>query len=162
MVLEMEIQYLKKLRDNPAAYPDDYRDEIVGITEQEIGQLEQLYNNGNPFPKALEELLFLAGGNCYVLDYGLNETQQELQEFVRENMQEENRVITRPFYAIDVYNAGDQFLFIYLDEGDNPAVYLGEYWDSNDRPNWINLVTPSLSNFIDRKVERVKNGQNPF
>ena len=96
------------------------------------------------------------------MDYGLNETQQELQEFVRENMQEENRVITRPFYAIDVYNAGDQFLFVYLDEGNNPAVYLGEYWDSNDRPTWITLVSPSLSDYINRLVDRVKNGQNPF
>lgn len=158
----MEIVYLNKLQNNPVKYGVTKNFPIIPISEQEITQLEQLYNNGNSFPKALKELLFLAGGDCYVLDYGLNETQQELQEFVRENMQEENRVITRSFYAIDVYNAGDQFLFVYLDEGDNPAVYIGHYWDSNDRLTWINLVTPSLSNFIDRKVERVKNGQNPF
>ena len=97
-----------------------------------------------------------------MLDYGLNDTQQELQDFVRENMQEENRVITRPFYAIDVYNAGDQFLFVYLDEGDDPAVYQASYEDLSDRPNWINKVTPTLSNFVNRKIERVKKGQNPF
>lgn len=160
----MEIQYLKKLRDNPTLRINnsEYLVSNSPISEQDIGQLEQLYNNGNLFPKALKELLFLAGSRCYVVDYGLNETQQELQEFVRENMQEENRVITRPFYAIDVYNAGDQFLFVYLDEGNNPAVYLGEYWDSNDRPTWITLVSPSLSDYINRLVDRVKNGQNPF
>ena len=160
----MTIEYLKKLSDYPALYPLDieFKDEISGITDQEIVELEQLYNSGSTFPKALKELLFLAGTRCYALDFGLNETQQELQEFVREIMLEENRVITRPFYVIDVYNAGDQFLFVYLDEGDNPPVFIGHYWDSNDRPNWINLVTPSLSNLIDRKVERVKNGQNPF
>ncbi len=160
----MTIEYLKKLKDYPAAYPFDtaYKDEISGITEKEIVELEQLFNSGSTFPKALKELLFLAGNRCYALDFGLNETQQELQEFVREIMLEENRVITRPFYVIDVYNAGDQFLFVYLDEGDNPAVYIGHYWDSNDRPNWINLVSPSLSNFIDNKIERVKSGQNPF
>ena len=119
-------------------------------------------NNNKPFPKALRELLFLAGNYCIVLDYGLNDTQQELQEFVRENMQEENRIITRPFYAIDVYNAGDQFLFVYLDEVDDPAVYQASYEDRSDRPNWINKVTPTLSNFVNRKIERVKKGQNPF
>lgn len=158
----MEIVYLKELQNNPIKYGDTKNFPLIPISEQEISQLEQLYNNGNSFPKALKELLFLAGKDCYVLDYGMNESQQELQEFVRVFMAEENRSITRPFYVIDTYNAGDQFLFVYLDEGDNPAVYIGHYWDSSDRPNWINLVTPTLSNLIDRKVDRVKKGQNPF
>ena len=160
----MNIIYLKSLQNNPSLEINrsGYYSVIQGVMEQEIEQLEQLYNYGNPFPKALKELLFLGGSDCYVLDYGLNETQQKLQEFVRENMQEESRVITRPFYVIDVYNAGDQFLFIYLDEGDNPPVYEGHYWDSNDRPSWITLVDSSLSNYINDLVNRVKNGQNPF
>ena len=154
----MDITYLKQLERTPNK--NSWINESISL--EEIKQLEQIYNNNKPFPKALRELLFLAGNYCIVLDYGLNDTQQELQEFVRENMQEENRIITRPFYAIDVYNAGDQFLFVYLDEVDDPAVYQASYEDRSDRPNWINKVTPTLSNFVNRKIERVKNGQNPF
>ena len=117
--LKMDITYLKQLERT--RNKNSWINESISL--EEIKQLEQIYNNNKPFPKALRELLFLAGNYCIVLDYGLNDTQQELQEFVRENMQEENRIITRPFYAIDVYNAGDQFLFVYLDEGDDPEVY---------------------------------------
>ena len=154
----MDITYLKQLERTPNK--NSWINESISL--EEIKQLAQIYNNNKPFPKALRELLFLAGNYCIVLDYGLNDTQQELQEFVRENMQEENRIITRPFYAIDVYNAGDQFLFVYLDEVDDPAVYQASYEDRSDRPNWINKVTPTLSNFVNRKIERVKKGQNPF
>lgn len=39
----MIIEYLKKLKDYPAAYPNDieYKDEISGLTVLEIQQLEQ-------------------------------------------------------------------------------------------------------------------------
>ena len=158
----MEIVYLKELKNNPVMSGITRNFPIVPVTEVEIIQLEQLYNSGNPFPTALKELLHLAGGSCYVLDYGLNETQQQLQEFVRAEMLDEGRVITRPFYVIDVYNALDQFLFVYLDEGNNPAVHEGHYVNSITRTNWITSVAPSLSNYIDDLVARVKKGQNPF
>ncbi|WP_038331471.1 hypothetical protein [Empedobacter falsenii] len=158
----MEIQYLNELQNNPIKFGKLINSSIVPISEEEIKLLETNYNNGKQFPKALRELLFLAGNDCYVLDYGLDDSQQELQEFVRGRIREKNRVITRPFYAIDVYNALDQFLFVYLDEGDNPAVHEGHYWDSKDRPNWITLVDSSLSQYIEALIERVKNGQNPF
>jgi len=156
----MDIVFLKKLQDNPIKYGFTKNSPIISISAQEITQLEQLYNAGNPFPKALKELLYLAGKRCYVLDYGLNETQQELQEFVRTNLDEDEKVINRPFFAIDVYNAGDQFLFVYLDAEDDPAVYEGYYWDESS--NWIKLINPYLSSYIDGLIERVKAGQNPF
>ena len=52
----MTIQYLQKLRDNNKM--DGFTDE--GLSLSEIAQLEQLCNNGNPFPQVLKELLFLA------------------------------------------------------------------------------------------------------
>lgn len=55
----MIIEYLKTLRDNPII--NGYN--IEGISETEIQQLEQLYNNGNTFPKVLRELLYLAGND---------------------------------------------------------------------------------------------------
>lgn len=149
----MEIQYLTFLRDNPiGSWP------IKPISLQEIEQLETLYNNSNPFPKALKELLFLAGKYCYVLDYGIFDNQQQMQDFVRSEMSEENKSISRPFFAIDVYNSGDQFIFIYLDEGDNPPIYEAHYYDNN----WISQVTPTLSGLINHSIDRVKQGRNSF
>ena len=160
----MEIQYLKLLKENPEAYPNDtdYKGAIKPIPMEEIIHLEQLYNNGNAFPVALRELLFIAGESCYVLDYGSEDSQEELQEYVREKLIENDRTITRPFFVIDVYNSGDQFLLVYLDEGDNPAVYEARYYDHSDWPYWISLVSESLSTYINVLINRVKQGRNPF
>lgn len=151
----MEIQYLTYLRDNPIGYWP-----IKPISLQEIEQLETLYNNGNSFPKVLKELLFLAGKSCYVLDYGGFEDQQQMQDFVRSEMADENKSITRPFFVVDVYNLGDQSIFVYLDEGDNPPTYELHYYADND--NWIHQVTPTLSGLINHGIDRMKQGRNPF
>ena len=158
----MEIKYLTQLKNNPSAYPMDvkYPQTIVPIPLSEIAQLEKLYNNNSPFPVALKELLFLAGDYCYVLDTGTFDTQQEMQEYVRGKLISEDLLISRPFFVIDVYNAPDQFLFVYLDEGDNPAVYEAIYY--NETPNRIHHINDSLSGYIDALIERVKEGRNPF
>lgn len=98
----MEIEYLKQLQNNPIPYPNEkeFNGEIKGISESKITYLEQLYNNGNPFPKVLKELLYLAGKSCYVIDWGSKGT-QGLQELVRGNMGDMNKVISRPFYVFD-------------------------------------------------------------
>jgi len=78
----MEINYLQALRDYPSPCPDreeyKYKLAIEPLSLSEISDLEQSYNNGVPFPKVLRELLYLAGKNCYVCDYGLYDTQQEM------------------------------------------------------------------------------------
>ncbi|MFD2581068.1 hypothetical protein ACFSR6_01105 [Pedobacter vanadiisoli] len=162
----MEIQYLGYLRDNPDANPNEseYKFTIEPIALEEIAALEQLYNNGNAFPKVLKELLFLAGAFCYVLDYGTFDTKQELQEDVRRIMSIQGRIISRPFYAVDVYNQGDQFLFIYLDEGEDPLVYEGLYSGGGvNFPDWIHSVSvKSLSELINHRIDRQKEGRNPF
>ncbi|MBP4136950.1 SMI1/KNR4 family protein [Flavobacterium geliluteum] len=158
----MKIEYLAKLQDNPYENPSDLKNSFIieGITLNEIQDLEKLYNNGNPFPKVLKELLFLAGNYCYVCDYGIDETQQELQEWVREDMADNGRTISRPFYAFDVYG-GDQFLFIYLDEGENPTVYEAHPWITGS--NWIkHLDNLTIKSLVDSGIERVKRGENPF
>lgn len=159
----MEIEYLKELRDNPSGYPNEaYKATIKPLSTSEIEQLESLYNSGMSFPKVLRELLFLAGKFCYVLDYSLHDSQQELQDAVRDYMAEYCRIINRPFFAIDVYNHSDQFLFVYLDEGDDPAVHEGHYFSRDDMPNWITSVSETLSSYIEALIERVKEGRNPF
>lgn len=158
----MNIQYLKELKNNPIhARLPDY--EIQGITESEISQLETTWNNGNPFPKALRELLFLAGEVCYVLDYNLNENQQEMQENMREDLLDDGITINRPFYAIDNYGGVSHYLFVYLDEGvEDPTLY--EYSLKGGRvglEDIDNLGYP-MSTLINRRIEAVKQGRNPF
>jgi hypothetical protein len=159
----MEIIFLNQLKDNPSAYPnkEDYKGTIEAISVQEIESLEQLYNKGTTFPKALRELLFLAGNYCYVLDTGWYDTQQELQEASRKKLLKYDKDITRPFFVIDIYNASEQFLYVYLDEGDNPFVYQAYLPTRNDIIPFSSL-NKRLSEYIDSLIERVKQGYNPF
>jgi len=158
----MEIEFLEQLKNYPSAHPNDadYKGTIEGINLEEIESLEQLYNNGNTFPKALRELLFLAGSHCYVLDY-LGDTQEELQTDVREWLSNFDRSITRPFFAIDTHNPGEQFLYVYLDEGDNPEVYQAHLPIRIDILPFISLQR-TLSDFIEVHIDMVKKGYNPF
>lgn len=160
----MDIQYLKYLKENPAAYPNDpeYEARIKPIPLTEIEQLETKYNNGKLFPKALRELLFLAGEYCYVLDYNIFDSQEELQDEAREWLQKYNRAINRPFFVIDAYNAGEQFLFVYLDEGNDPVVRQAYLPPRNDVQFITNLVNETLSQYIKSSIDEVKQGINPF
>jgi hypothetical protein len=112
----MEITYLTQLNNCPTVKfnGSDYVESLQATPIDEIISLENLYNNGRPFPKALRELLYIAGEDCYVFDYGLTNTQTELQEVARRTLTwaERNLSIPRPFYVIDIYNAGDMFLFV--------------------------------------------------
>lgn len=157
----MNIVYLKKLQENPKLEINESGDfsSIQGISEIEISQLEQLWNSGNSFPVVLKELLFLAGTNCYVFDYGITEDQNDMQEWVREQMTEMNKIISRPFYAIDLYG-GDQFLFIYLDEGDNPDIYQASAYESG--ANWYRKTSNTIKSLSEKRIARVKEGLNPY
>lgn len=162
----MDIIYLTDLKNNPVKYGIKYEVNIdfniEGLTIAEIEELELLYNAGSPFPQALRELLFLAGKYCYVLDYGGFNNLQRMQELVYENMIDSDHIITRPFFAIDIYNASDAFLFIYLDESSDPVVYCGNYEHEVSTPEWIYKISDSLSEFINRGVALVKAGRSPF
>lgn len=163
----MNVQYLQLLRDNPYRYPNDIKFKIKGLSEFEISQLEVQYNNSNPFPKVLKELLFLAGKYCYGVSYGgLAEygssgllVQQEMQEFARQRMQKYNKLIARPFYVIDL-SIASQFLFMYLDEGDNPQLY-----DAcpPEEDEWIEILpNATIKSYIDNAVNLVKKGESPY
>ncbi|WP_330441915.1 SMI1/KNR4 family protein [Flavobacterium sp. C4GT6] len=157
----MKIEYLKELELNPYRHGDpDMNNDPISLTE--IENLERLYNNGKPFPKALKELLFLAGKYCYVLEYGAFDSQQEIQDYVRELLEEDNISIQRPFFVIDVYNAGSQFLYVYLDEGNNPAVYEGFHYFEINFNGYSHLTSSSLQKFIESQIGAVKQGGNAF
>lgn len=53
------------------------------------------------------------------------------------------------------------YLFIYLDEGDNPTIYEANPW--TDGENWIkHLDNLTIKGLVDDGIERVKRGENPF
>lgn len=157
----MNIDILTYLQDNPVKHGKSMNFEIRGISLNEIQQLEQSYNNGAAFPKALTELLYLGGDFCYVLTKGQYDTQQEMQEISREKLLEFNKKIIRPFFVIDVYNSSEQFLFVYLDEGDNPYVYQA-YLPTLDYLPPITNLDKKLSEYINFLIDKVKKGFNPF
>lgn len=154
----MEINYLGILKDNPTRWG------TVEMTNEPLSELiilslEHIYNGGEPFPVVLRELLFLAGNYCYVLDYGYNDSQEEMQEWIRDMLLEESMQINDPFFVIDVYG-GSQFLFVYLNQGNDPIVQ-SAYHFSNDS-NWIKSLPYKLSEYIDILILRTKQGRNPF
>jgi hypothetical protein len=119
----MNIEIFVSLRDNSIwkGTHDDYPN--IGLSMAEKQQLEQNWNNGNPFPQALRELLFLAGNYCYCLSYSYYDNQDELQEGLRHYLEFKGQLFTRPFFVVDAYEASE-FLFVYLDEDQiDPAIY---------------------------------------
>jgi len=168
----MEIKYQTALNNNPVIRPTtgdfangrNYSFSLKPLTIDDIVNLEATYNSGNQFPPSLRELLFLAGQRCYVLDYGLNDTQAEMQEDVRENLVDRTlNILTRPYFVIDMHRS-DAFLFVYLDEGVNdPLVYQADL-DSNldlDYPRIMSLQA-SLSSFVNARIASLQSGLNPF
>ena len=101
----------------------------------------------------------MAGESCYVLEYGAFDDQKSIQEAVREELQEDGDEISRPFYVIDVYDPISQFLFVYLDDGEDPVVYSARY---SDLENMHPVRPKNLSKFIRSRIDRVKAGRNPF
>ncbi len=155
----MNIEILKYLEENPEAYPNDIEDKhpIEGLTIPQIEALETKYNGGNPFPKALRELLYLAGNDCYVLDNGGFDSQDELQSSQREWMDEYNTSISRPFFIVDLVSDMENFAFIYTDvQIDDPMVYhftidSGEIYELE-----------KLKSYINSSIDMMKKGLNPF
>lgn len=154
----MEIKFLKHLQANPSR--DGVQNKPISI--EEITQLEQLYNNGKFFPKVLRELLFLAGNYCITLDTGIFPTQQELQEFVREELSDYGKIFTRPFFAVEIYS-GDWCLFIYLDEGDNPNLYCVYYDDeAAGLSEPFKKMDHTIKSLINSRIQRIKENMNPY
>ncbi|MFK8008663.1 MAG: hypothetical protein AB8H03_20055 [Saprospiraceae bacterium] len=150
----MIIEYLQTLRDTPQRnFPNE------GISETEIAQLEQSYNSGNPFPKVLKELLFLAGNYCNWLDYSVYDNQQELQDEVRAELQDiYSETISRPHFIVDTVPDGT-FVFMYLDEGDNPPLYHSNIITES---NSSEVGKGSLKVLIEKRIQLHLEGYNPF
>ena len=118
----MTIQYLTLLRDNPKLSQDSSPNRP--LTLQEIEQLEQLWNNGQPFPIVLREYLFLAGNYNWTFEM---EEPLELRASYEYHRNFANFTMPpRPFFVVgqDVTGGGSQFWIVFLDEGaPDPKIY---------------------------------------
>lgn len=161
----MEIKYLTLLRDNPSHEPEgiDRRMYNDPMTISEIAYLEQKYNGEKKFPQALRELLFLCGNGSFLIDviYGPpdEETpnpQEEQNDEIREDLLEFNNnvmPITRPFYIIGGGSGSGIFEFVYLDEGEDPAVYQSVYNYSEQTRDWEGIGNTKGFDSITKMVE---------
>jgi len=150
----MNIQYLQKLKETPKIGSD----KIIGVSESEIEKAEQKCNV--KFPKAYKEFLFLAGkdrGALPIMDTADLETISSdwHQEIMQEEMEETglNKKLTRPFWLFAESNGCEQFYFFYLDEGDNPTVYLVDYALKDDNKRDVKSVKVNFSTFIEKKID---------
>ena len=120
------------------------------------------------FPRAIFEFFLLAGedynslfdgiGACSLkrIDYNIN--------LAKELLADRDMDFEKKYFPFASYS-GDQFLFIYLDEGDDPAVYRFEtelYFCGEDYiqgssswgyPKGVSKVSDSFSKMIDEIVE---------
>ena len=89
----------KKFRRNKT---DGHGSTCEPIDLSGIANLEATFNNGNPFPTALKELLFLAGDYCPYLDFEGAMSQKELQDEVRNDLNFFSLTISPSIYGSNV------------------------------------------------------------
>ena len=153
----MEIKILKGLQEPNSFRPYPNK----GLSMERIEALEQAYNNGNPFPRGLRELLYLAGDYCNVLDYS-TDTAEKLQLRARQEMTDYGMTnLIRPFYCIDTMGGYDSgaFTFVYTDEpGEDP--HLNTAFLVENRVQGFEKAF--LSAYINVKLDNIRQGRNPF
>lgn len=144
----MKLEYLKNLEN---IHTSNKRISKIGVSEIDISLLEEKLNLS--FPKAYKEFLFIAGNRDGILgDWNrgfdnLELIQEEAEEsFVRVGLDLTN------FFAFAEY-ARDQFIFFFLDEGENPPVYMfaEEKFHKNDQGEYVyyKKTDTSFSECID-------------
>jgi hypothetical protein len=130
----MEIKYLKKMLKTPVI--DDEENE--GISEVKINEIEQAI--GKKFPTAFREFLYLGGNDanmiadmnngCFI---GERNWWKEMQQNCTKEIKEEGVEAEKDFWAFAELDGGEQFHFIYFDDGEDPPVYYYcSYHDNED------------------------------
>ena len=151
----MEIKYLTKLKETPKI--GSWENE--GLPEIKIKELENKLKI--KFPLAFKEYLFLAGEFNDIFDSWNIEFEhlEYYQEEVQESMQNMNLHL-KPFFAFATYG-GENALFFFLDEGDNPPVYGYTeeklYEDENGKELFYKKVRNSFSEEIELKIKNALN-----
>ncbi|AZA78813.1 SMI1/KNR4 family protein [Chryseobacterium sp. G0186] len=150
----MNIQYLKKLQLTPKIGIRKIR----GVSENLIKKVEQKFNI--QFPSAYSEFLFLAGESCGALPImDTSDLETISSDWHYEIMQEEiketglKNKLTRPFWLFAESNGCEQFYFFYLDDGNNPTIYLVDYSMTDDTKREIKSLKVNFSTFIEKKID---------
>ncbi len=115
----MQLEYLKKLEN---FYNENPKISKIGVSEQEINKLEQELNI--KLPTAYKEFLFLAGNRNSI--FGSWESGFEYLDLIQTNLKESMDDVNlhlKPHFIFGEYG-NDQCLFFFLDEGDNPPIYM--------------------------------------
>jgi len=159
----MEIKYLKTYNENKDSSKFWGRNTKSKTTE-EIQELETLFNNGTPFPKAFREFLFIGGNfNAIGLETSTG-NYKGLHQYYEEGMAARGLKFNRPFMVFHNFE-GAIGMFIYLDEGDDPKVYncsVSEGYDSdNGEILWKSNYT-TFKELIDDLVNSALNGLQPW
>lgn len=154
----MTIKYLNEL--------EDLNYQAVGLTLGnrplnigEIVNMEQQYNNSNPFPDVLRELLYIAGRGCPLI----NLNPSDLQQKIRGGLYEHRHITSRPFIGFD-YRDGSSFSLVYTDENTHdPKVYHVELEHSEDtHTEFLENSGFTLLRLIKMRINEVKQGYNPY
>lgn len=147
----MEIEYLTKMKNTPKIKHTANR----GVSEEKIKQAES--KMGIKFPKAFKEFLYLGGDYEEVIsDWNRGfDNLEGIQEEAEESFNNVGLGL-RNFFAFAEYG-GDQFLFFFLNEGDNPPVYAYDemkiHKDEYGNPSYYKKTKPSFTDFIEKHID---------
>jgi hypothetical protein len=156
------MKFLKSLKDNLNLFEG-----IESSNENEIVEFENKL--GIKIPIALKEFLLLVGNDYDMILRGGGGAKQGIKNFdyilkVSFDLLKETNSIGLD-NILPFLEYGDQFLFVYLDDGDNPPVYRFEtelYYCGDDyipnSSNWgypkgVSKTADSFSEMIDKIVE---------
>lgn len=161
----MQINYLKKLQENPVDYLDDGSSNR-GLNIQQIQELEILWNNGNPFPIVLKEYLFLAGEFCWAFNMKSPLTLRNIAVYQMNTALPPFTMPARPYIIIGVNtdSGSEDFTFIFLDEtAADPMLYeLNLFEEDQMEINDLQRIQPkdiTLSDMINAYIEGFRERQ---
>jgi hypothetical protein len=146
----MNIKYMKLLQDNPVQTPDDTIDFSIRSFDEpltEIKRLEDKYNQGNKFPKAFRELLFIAGEDCWARESAWSF--EECMDDSKHRLEvEAGYDFGRPYFVFEDGQSGDCARIFYLDEDDDdPVLHHVDYNSDWDDVNDVETFDIQISDF---------------
>ena len=150
---------------------DIFRQYIAPASLDEIESIEKEYNIF--IPKSLKEFFLLVGNDYNFLWEASGQAKLSMVGYnfrLSQTLLKECQVEFSKNYFVFSSYSGDQFLFVYLDEGDDPAVYLFEtelfYCGDNYKfgsstwgyPKGVSKIADSFSELINNIImEKVGN-----
>ncbi|UZT99067.1 hypothetical protein ODZ84_05725 [Chryseobacterium fluminis] len=159
----MEINYLKLFQQNPRSdLNNSNTTPNKGINNQQIQELEQLWNNGNQFPTVVKEFLSIGGIYNWIFEGG---DQKQLRSLINRYCQEINYSITRPFIAFTKSFSDPQFFIVFLDENQiDPKVYELNLYMNDDLIHYgvsrLKATGINLSQTINGAVYNYRNSES--